>query len=80
MKYKLFIQKCYSKTSSKLATAQRLSLTNSGNFRLLIVPTRTMEHNKHSIKPFEQTFQITDKNTTLLKYHLLPYTIPPLKF
>ena len=48
-----------SKTSSKLATAQRSSLTNYGKIHLLLVPIRTMERNKLSNKPFKQKFHIT---------------------
>ena len=47
-------------TSSKLATAQGSTLKNSGKVKLFRFPTRTMEQNKISIKPFKQTFHITD--------------------
>ena len=35
-------------------------LTNYGKNQLFLVPTRTMEQNKILIKPFKQTFHITD--------------------
>ena len=48
------------KTASKLATAQGLTLVNCGKIQLFFVPTRTMEQNKILIKPFKQTFHITN--------------------
>ena len=35
-----------SRTSSRLATAQKSSLTNFGKIQLLLVPTRTTKQNK----------------------------------
>ena len=48
------------KTTSRLATAQGSTLTNYEKEQLSLVPTRTMEQNKHMSKPFKQTFHITD--------------------
>ena len=44
------------KTSSKLATAQRSSLTNLVKIKLFLVPTRTVEQNKLLTKPFKKLF------------------------
>ena len=55
-----------SKTSSKLATAQGSSLTNFGKILLFLIPTQTMEQNSFLIKPFKQTFHITD-----IKYNIV---------
>ena len=66
------------KTSRRLATAQRLSLTNYGKIQFLLVPTRTMEQNKLLNKPFKQTFHITDMKHNIVGIPFITEHIPSI--
>ena len=65
-------------TSSKLATAQGSMLTNYGKIQLFLVPTRTMEQNKILIKPFKQTFHITDIKHNIIDIPFITKYIPTI--
>ena len=64
-------------TSSKLATAQGSTLVNYGKIQLFL-PTRTMEQNKISKKPFKQIFHITDIKHNIIGIPFISKYIPTI--
>ena len=65
-------------TFSKLPTAQGSTLVNYGKIQLFLVPTRTMEQNKISNKPFKQVFHITDIKHNIIGIPFITKYIPTI--
>ena len=66
------------KTSSKLATSQKSSLTTFGKIQEFLVPTQTMEQNKLLTKPFKQTFHKTDIKQNIVGIPYITKYIPTI--
>ena len=66
------------KTTSKLATAQGITLTNYGKIQFFLVPTRTMKQNKLMSKPFKQTFHITHIKHIIIGIPFITKFIPTI--
>ena len=66
------------KTASKLPTAQGSTITIYRKIQLFLVPTRTMEQNKLSNKPFKQTFYITDIKHNIIGIPFITKYIPTI--
>ena len=65
-------------TSSSLATAQGSSLSNFGKIQLFLITTRTMEQKELLIKPFKQTFHITDIKHNIVEIPFITKYIPTI--
>ena len=64
------------RTATRQSTAQGSTLTNYGKIQLFLVPTKTMEQNKLLIKPFKQTFHITDRKHIIIGIPFITKYIP----